>query len=131
MVISKHADHWGNSIKNSISKEDNKILTEWKWFETTVLIHFWRSCYPFWKWLATGWWFSPGTPYSSTNKTDHHDQTEILLKVALNIINHKPNHKIKLNHTYLSLQIEFNTELYLDINSSKGTALLWSVLQAW
>jgi hypothetical protein len=28
-------------------------------------------------------WFSPGTPISSTNKTDHHDITEILLKVLL------------------------------------------------
>ena len=36
--------------------------------------------------LATGWWFSPGTPVSSTNKTDHHDITEILLKVALNTV---------------------------------------------
>jgi hypothetical protein len=33
------------------------------------------------QWLATGRWFSPG---SSTNKTDRHDITEILLKVALN-----------------------------------------------
>jgi hypothetical protein len=30
--------------------------------------------------------FSPGTPVSSTNKTDLHDITEILLKVALNTI---------------------------------------------
>ena len=30
---------------------------------------------------------SPGTPVSSTNKTDLHDITEILLNVALNIIN--------------------------------------------
>jgi len=29
----------------------------------------------------------PGTLVSSTNKTDRHDITEILLKVALNIIN--------------------------------------------
>jgi hypothetical protein len=29
---------------------------------------------------------SPGTPVSSTNKTDHHNIAEILLKVALNII---------------------------------------------
>jgi hypothetical protein len=36
--------------------------------------------------LATGQWFSPGTLVSSTNKTDHHDITEILLKVALNTI---------------------------------------------
>jgi hypothetical protein len=34
-------------------------------------------------WLATGQWFSPGTPVSSTNKIDHHNITEILLKVAL------------------------------------------------
>jgi hypothetical protein len=38
------------------------------------------------QWLATGWWFSLGTPISSTNKTDCHDITEILLKVALNTI---------------------------------------------
>ena len=31
--------------------------------------------------LATGRWFSPGTPVSSTNKTDCHDITEILMKV--------------------------------------------------
>jgi hypothetical protein len=31
-------------------------------------------------------WFSSGTPVSSTNKTDNHDITEILLKVALNTI---------------------------------------------
>ena len=34
-----------------------------------------------------GQWFSPVIPVSSTNKTDHHDITEILLKVALNNIN--------------------------------------------
>ena len=39
------------------------------------------------QWLATGQWFSPGTPISTTNKTDHHDITEIFLKVALNTIN--------------------------------------------
>jgi len=37
---------------------------------------------------VTGWWFSPGTPVSSTNKTDCHNITEILLKVGLNTINH-------------------------------------------
>ena len=31
-------------------------------------------------------WFSPSTPVSSTTKTDFHDITEILLKVALNTI---------------------------------------------
>jgi hypothetical protein len=32
--------------------------------------------------------FSLGTPVSSTNKTDSYDITEIVLKVALNTINH-------------------------------------------
>ena len=31
-------------------------------------------------------WFSPGIPFSTTNRTDCHDITEILLKVALNAI---------------------------------------------
>ena len=39
------------------------------------------------QWFAAGQWFSPGTPVFSTNKNDHHDITEILLKVALNTIN--------------------------------------------
>ena len=40
-------------------------------------------------WLPTGQWFSPSTPVSSTNKTDRHDITELLLKEALNTINQK------------------------------------------
>ena len=43
--------------------------------------------------LSLGWviilfffWLSPGTLVPSTNKTDRHDTTEILLKVALNTI---------------------------------------------
>jgi hypothetical protein len=39
------------------------------------------------QWLATGQWFSPGTPVSSINETEHYDITEILLKVALITIN--------------------------------------------
>jgi len=38
------------------------------------------------QWLATGRWFSVGTPVSSTNYTDRHDITDILLKVSLNTI---------------------------------------------
>jgi hypothetical protein len=38
--------------------------------------------------LAHGRWFSPNNPTSSTTKTGRHDIAEILLKVALNAINH-------------------------------------------
>ena len=43
------------------------------------------------QWLAADRWFSPGTPVSSTNKTDSHDIAEILLKVALNTTNQPIN----------------------------------------
>ena len=39
--------------------------------------------------LAAGWWFSPGI-YVSSNKTDRHDITQILLKVVLNTITLMP-----------------------------------------
>jgi hypothetical protein len=39
------------------------------------------------QWLVTDRCFSPGTPVSSTNKTDRHDITEISMKVVLNTIN--------------------------------------------
>jgi hypothetical protein len=40
------------------------------------------------QWLGTGQWFSPDTSISDTNKTDHQDVAEILLKVALITIHH-------------------------------------------
>jgi hypothetical protein len=53
------------------------------------------------QWLAAGWWFSLGPPVSSTNKTDRHDITKILLKVALftiksNQTNHNCSHMVCL-----------------------------------
>jgi hypothetical protein len=57
------------------------------------------------QWLVTGRWFSPGTPVSSTNKTDHHYITEILLKVALNTI--KTN-KLTKNHKMLCFMLMKN-----------------------
>ena len=43
-------------------------------------------------------WFSLDTAVSSTNNTDQHDITRILLKVALNTIHHKqqPQYTYKL-----------------------------------
>jgi predicted Rdx family selenoprotein len=65
------------------------FFTLWKQVKTHVLsdqsvhiTHTYCCCH----WLVTGRWFSQGPPVSSTNKTDHHDITEILLNVALNTI---------------------------------------------
>ena len=46
------------------------------------MLKFYLEC----QWLTTGRWFTLGAPVSSTNKSDRHDITEILLKVALNTI---------------------------------------------
>jgi hypothetical protein len=53
------------------------ILFRWDVLDTTL-------CDKVCQWLATGRWFSPCIPVSSTNKTDRYDITEILLKVTLN-----------------------------------------------
>ena len=45
------------------------------------------------QWLVSNRWLSPGTLVSSTNKLDRHDITELLLKVALNTINHSCIHR--------------------------------------
>ena len=55
------------------------VKSRYQWHQTSL-------CDKVCQWLATGRWFSPGPPVSSTNKTDHHDITEILLKVVLNTI---------------------------------------------
>ena len=47
-------------------------------------------CDKVWQCLAAGRYFSPGTPVSSTNKTDRHDIAEIVLQMELNTTNHHP-----------------------------------------
>ena len=67
------------------------------------------------QWLTTGWWFSLGTLVSSTNKTDRHDITEILLKVALNTITPNPL-SFKLISDILDGRIKKNPTLYNKTN---------------
>jgi hypothetical protein len=50
------------------------------WVRISIRARCTTLCDNVFQWLATGRWFSPGPPLSSTNKT------EILLKVALNTI---------------------------------------------
>jgi hypothetical protein len=51
-----------------------------KSYDLATIVYFAKDIYSVIK-------FSPGTPVSSTNKTDYHNITEILLKVALSTIN--------------------------------------------
>jgi hypothetical protein len=70
----------GSRIYNYLCNQCLSPLMLWVWIpirsSCTTLCD--KVC----QWLATGWWFSLGTPVSSTNKTDHHEITEILLKVV-------------------------------------------------
>ena len=78
-------DSW---IYNYLCNKCLSPLKLWVW------IPFMARCSPYnikvCQWLATGRWFSPDIAVFSTNKTDGHDITKILLKVLLNTI--KPNH---------------------------------------
>jgi hypothetical protein len=56
------------------------------WVQISIRSRCTKLCDQVCLWLATGRWFSRDFPVSSTNKTDHHDIAEILLKVALNTI---------------------------------------------
>ena len=54
------------------------------------------------QWLGAGRWFSSDTPVASINKTNRHDITEILLKVALNTITltHNKYKPVHLNYSW-------------------------------
>jgi hypothetical protein len=56
------------------------------WVRISIRVRCTTLCDKVCQCLAAGRWFSPGIPVSSTNKTDRHDMTEILLKVALKTI---------------------------------------------
>ena len=78
--------------------------------------------------LMAGQWFSPGTLVTSNNKTDCHDITEVVLKVALNTINSQiqcnlPNRKqFTLHHIYYQPYIK-----YLIISDIQEEWRLWRI----
>ena len=51
--------------------------------------------------------FFPTNPASSTNKTDRHDIAEMLMKVALNTINHTP-----CKHTVMKRMSSYNLYMF-------------------
>jgi hypothetical protein len=70
-----------NTKKKTIMYSFNPSIKIWiKIIYTWILIV--NSNVTACQWLAADWWFSLGTPVTSTNKTGLHDITEILLKMA-------------------------------------------------
>ena len=80
---------WSNGswIYNYLCNQCLSLLMLWVWIPLGWGVLNTTLCNKVCQWLADGWWFSQSTPASSTNKTDCHNITEILLKVALNSIN--------------------------------------------
>ena len=72
-------------------------VCQWLVLDTT-------SCDQVCQWLAIGQWFSQGTPVSSTNKTDCHYITEILLKMALSTIKQT---NIKMRNFFTGPDIQY------------------------
>jgi hypothetical protein len=74
-------------------------------------------CDKVYHWLATGRWFSPGPPVSSTNKTDRHDITEILLKVTFNTIK-QTEWKVRYDLIVWSVKNEQNIKKSLNVRTN-------------
>jgi hypothetical protein len=83
-------DFYGSWIYNYLCNQCLSPLKLWIQTHSWWGILYTTLCDKVFQWLVAGLWFSPGTLDSSTNKTDSQDITDILLKVVLNIMNHKP-----------------------------------------
>ena len=75
-----------------------------------LMAHFWFSCFHVLTLvsfgLATGRWFSLGTPVSSTNKTYRHDITEIFFESGIKHNKPKPTNVFRfLHNVFLQLYI--------------------------
>jgi hypothetical protein len=77
---------YGGWIYSYLCNQCLSSLTLWVWIQLRWGVLDTTLCDKVCLWLAAGWWFSLGSPISSTNETDRHDMTEILLKVALSTI---------------------------------------------
>jgi len=74
---------YGSWIYNYLCNQCLSLLTLWVGIPIMWGVLDTTLCDKVCQLLATGRWFSPVTPVFSTNETDRHDRTEILLKVSL------------------------------------------------
>ena len=82
-----------------IAKHFNNMIGH-MWVRISIRARCTTLCGKVYQWLAIGRWFSPVPLVSSTNKTDRHDITEILFKVALNTIKQTKKERKKQTTKY-------------------------------
>jgi hypothetical protein len=95
---------YGNWIYNTIAYAISAYHHWCLWLRISIR----ARCTTLWdkvcQWFATFWWFSLGPLVSSTNTTDRHDITEIVLKVALDTIK-QTNKQTNRKNSYYSIII--------------------------
>jgi hypothetical protein len=80
-------------------------------WQYNVGLGLWCLCDNVCQWLVTGQWFSLSTLVSSTNKTDRHNITAVLLKMVLNTINLTLHYIVRHNtHILRKIYIEDNID---------------------
>jgi hypothetical protein len=79
------------------------------------------------QWLVTGRLFSTGTTVPSINKTDRHDITEILLKVALSTI-HNLNLNFNLEEGYMNFCHWIDSSVFFSFVKGKNMFCLIPVM---
>ena len=82
--LGSNHDSW---IYHYLCNQCPSPLTLWVWTCSRRDVLDTTLCDKVRQWLTTVQGFSSGTAVSSTNKTNHHDIAEILLKMASNTIN--------------------------------------------
>jgi len=104
---------YGSWKNNYICKQCLSPLTLWDRIPISRGVLDTTICDEVCQWLTTCRWFSPGTPFPSTNKTDRHDRTEILLKMALNTI-YKPYY-INQTVSWIYSRKSWNGCIYINV----------------
>jgi hypothetical protein len=90
-----------------------------------------ETCDQVCQWFVTGRWFSPGTPVSSTNKTDRHDIIEILLNVALNTTTLTINETLTLTNKTVWSKDESNIVFYAEITAYGTYGFIFNSCKMW
>ena len=102
---------YGSWIYNYLCNQFLSPLLLWAWISIRAKCS--TLCDIVCQWLATGQWFSPGSPVSSINKTDRHDITEIL-----------SNKQIYMKCYHASYKMYFGQQFYMPIKLQKLHSIL-------